>query len=896
MQLQFEDNLDYQKDAIEAVLSVLKGQPKIEDAYAEDLSGAPSGVLDLRGQVYANALLLTPQQILSNIQKTQRQNGLPIQTSLQHLSYRDEGAEKAPVGRSAKTLFKNPIVNADFVNLTLEMETGTGKTYVYLRTIYELHAHFGLRKFIIVVPSIAIREGVFKNLELTHPHFQELYGKPPARFQVYQARNLSLLASFASSPNIEILVMNIDSFAKDQNVINQIRENGIQPIEYLQACRPVVIIDEPQNMETDIRKKAIHSLNPLLALRYSATHRQTYNLIYRLDPIKAYDLGLVKQISVLSVVSENDQSVGYLELQKITSTTQTITAHFTMYVATAKGAVKKAVKASPGDDLYELSGGLEPYKGRYFIALIDKALGFVEFGDSKKTRIYVGEALGGLGEALLQAQIEATVQKHLERELELANIGIKVLSLFFIDKVAHYRTYTEQGKSVPGKYAAWLETAYKRALNRLFLDDYYASHYGAALEKLFELEPARLHNGYFAQDKKTGQFKDSKESARKVGASPEEESAYNLIMREKERLLSMEEPLRFIFSHSALREGWDNPNVFQICTLSDTRSELKKRQEIGRGLRLAVNQAGVRVKDKAVNRLVVIANESYEEFACKLQEEIAEDCGVVFDNARIKNEKARQVLRVKKHYELDSRFKELWDRIQQKTEYSIRFDLGALLQRTIQSLKNAPPISPPAIRKITADLEFTETGIGAVEKKRSQAQPLTDCVFSKANVFEFLRHKLNLPASYLYRFVKENGLEEQVCANPQAFQDLFIQTFERERQKLLAEGIRYEKIDGEVYKMHLLREKEIYYFLEKIAPVMRKEKNLHDYFACDSEIERKFMQACEACEDILFYIKLPSWFVIPTPLGDYNPNWVLVYKDSEQVYFVAETKGSAQKD
>ena len=495
-----------------------------------------------------NQLTISPEQILANVQSVQKENEISVTSLL------------------------------DGMHFSIEMETGTGKTYVYLRTIYELNKKYGFKKFVIVVPSIAIREGVLKNLEITFDHFQNIYDRTPANFGVYDSKRVSSLRNFAVNNNIQILVINIDSFAKDENIINKPNDKltGKKPLEFIQATCPIVIVDEPQNMETELRKKAIENLKPLCTLRYSATHIKRYNMVYSLDPVKAYDLGLVKQIEVDSIVTENDFNEAFVSLESVNATKTRTSAKIKLDVNTKEGVKRKTVTAKVGDDLYELSGKREIYKNGYIINGIDIADGFIELSNGEI--ISTGKALGGLTDEVMKVQIKKTVEEHFLKEKKLKSKGIKVLSLFFIDRVANYRNYDPDGHPRKGKFAEWFEEAYREISGK------------EAYKGLLPFEMDEVHNGYFSQDNK-GNWKDT------TGKSEADDDTFKLIMRNKEQLLDINEPLRFIFSHSALREGWDSPNVFQICTLNETKSELKKRQEIGRGMRLPVDMSGNRIQD-----------------------------------------------------------------------------------------------------------------------------------------------------------------------------------------------------------------------------------------------------------------------------------------------------------
>ena len=415
MKLTFESNLGYQQEAIQAVVNLFEGQPRDINNSLSVLMNTELFNVDGIG----NQLMLSEEQLLANVQNIQENNNLKRSDSL------------------------------DGLNFSIEMETGTGKTYVYLRTIYELNKKYGFKKFVIVVPSIPIREGVLKNLQITHEHFQTLYDNTPIRFYVYDRNKISQLRGFASSNNIEVLVINIDSFAKDENVINKPNENGQEPIKFIQSVNPIVIVDEPQNMESERRIAAVSNLHPLCTLRYSATHRNRYNLIYSLDPVKAYDLGLVKQIEVDSVFEENALNGAFLELESITPSKTKISAKLTIDINDKNGVKKKTVTARAGDDLYSISNEREVYRNGYIVEEIDAANACITFSNGEI--LYQGQRKNDLNDEIMKFQIRRTVEEHLRKELRLSKYGIKVLSLFFIDRVANYRTYDASGKAVKGK-------------------------------------------------------------------------------------------------------------------------------------------------------------------------------------------------------------------------------------------------------------------------------------------------------------------------------------------------------------------------------------------------------------------------------------------------------------
>ncbi|MCK4618849.1 MAG: DEAD/DEAH box helicase family protein [Desulfobacterales bacterium] len=843
MKLHFDPNHQYQLDAVKSIIDLFEGQPLNQGDFGFSIS--ENGQLFNENGV-GNRIVLSEEQILSNLQEVQKRNG-----------------------------FKNISEELDGMHLSVEMETGTGKTYVYIRTIYELNKKYGFKKFVIVVPSIAIREGVLKNLEITFDHFQNLYDRIPVNFDVYDSRKVSGLRGFASSNAIQILVINIDSFAKDENVINRPNDKltGKKPIEFIQSASPIVIVDEPQNMETEIRKKAIENLNYSCTLRYSATHTNQYNLAYSLNPVKAYDLGLVKQIEVDSIVTENDFNDAFIKLEKVSATKTRTSAKITIDVNQKGGVARKTVAAKVGDDLYILSKNREIYKQGYIINGIDVESGYISLSNGED--LFVGDSQGGMTDELMKFQIEKTVKEHLIKEKKYKDKGIKVLSLFFIDRVANYRQYDEAGNPAKGKFAKWFEESFRDISSR------------AAYKGLIPFPVEEIHNGYFSQDKK-GKFKDTQKTAK----AKADIDTFKLIMRDKERLLSTEEPLRFIFSHSALREGWDNPNVFQICTLNETRSELKKRQEIGRGLRLSVEQSGYRIQDPVINKLTVIANESYEDFAKQLQNEIEEDCGVSF-KGRIKNRKKRKKVKYRKSFELDENFKSLWDKIKHHTKYKVMYETGELIEKASKALRYMPEIKRPVIKSTKTSVKFDEGGING--DVVSSYSTLWDKTFRIPDILAYIQSKIGLTRSTILKILIKSDRLDDVIINPQLFLDNAVAEIKEVLNDLMVEGIKYEKIGNVEYEMRLFEDYEIH-VNELTFVISKKEKTIYSNMVpLDSGVEYQFAKDCETREDIDFYFKLPYWFKIKTPIGNYNPDWALIKKNEKTVYFVAETKAENQE-
>jgi len=882
MKLQFDKNQEYQLQAIKSVIDLFDGQPLCNSDFEFSMADTNSGSITFTEAGVGNNLALTEEELLANLNKVQRENELredEISPAIEKLWYNED--------TSIKGVLEGKSVVTEFPNYSVEMETGTGKTYVYLRSIYELNKVYGFKKFVIVVPSVAIREGVIKSLQITFDHFQEIYENQPADYKVYDSGRLTDLGNFAKSNAIQILVINIDSFTKDANVINQVRESGIKPIEYIQKSNPIVIIDEPQNMETDIRKRAIANLNPLFTLRYSATHKNLYNLVYKLDPVKAYDLGLVKQIEVDSVVARNDSSGAFISVDGFRMAKKSVTAKVSIFVNEKTGVQKKQVSAKVGDDLYMLSKNWDIYKDGYVINEIDADNQFIEFSSGQI--VYKGQAVGGLTDQILREMVDATVENHFKKEKELHGKGIKVLSIFFIDRVANYREYDDAGNTIQGKYAEWFEESYAKWQNM------------PAYRGLMSFKATEVHDGYFSQDK-AGKYKDTKETR----TTKADDDTFNLIMRDKERLLDEKVPLRFIFSHSALREGWDNPNVFQICTLNETKSDIKKRQEIGRGLRLCVDQTGARNLDRAINRLTVIANESYDSFSKALQKEIEEDCGVKFEG-RIKNARARTSVRLKDKWMEDALFLELWEKIRAKTEYKVDYSTEELIANCVAALKAMPPIERPVIYREKNMAKFVRDEKGKLielggEQKGSKEKIVKDNNYEIPDFIAYIQSKTELTRDTITQIVLISNRLGEIFNNPQLFMDSLVRMIKHEFDRIKINGIQYEKIAGQVYEMKLFESAEIEQYLENLIEVKKQAKTLYNYVAIDSlsSPERRFAQDCESRDDILFYVKLPRTFVVKTPIGPYNPDWALIKQEDgkeTKIYFVAETKDpKAAKD
>ncbi|EEV9031023.1 DEAD/DEAH box helicase family protein [Escherichia coli] len=696
MKIQFDANLDYQRDAIESVTGVFAGQEICQTNFTvAPLQSWEEGSLfhgtqeDSLG--IGNRLRLLDEDIHANIRKIQLKNGLVPSESFD---------------------------SKDGIHLTVEMETGTGKTYVYLRTVFEMNRLYGFTKFIIVVPSIAIKEGVQKSLEITATHFKELYENVAFDYFTYDSSKLSDVRNFATSPDIQIMVINIDAFRKSftdpeqenkANIIHRAhdRMTGAKPIEFIQQTNPIVIVDEPQSVDTtDKSKEAIASLNPMCTLRYSATHVEKHHMLYKLDSVDAYEQKLVKQIEVAGIEVKDGHNKAYIKLISVNNKKSPISAKIEIDARLKNGSIKrKEVTVTSGADLLDArySGGRDVYDG-YIIDDIycEQGNEYINF-TSKPDILKLGQALGEVDpDELKRLQIRKTIEEHLDKEMRLRPQGIKVLSLFFIDKVANYRWYDEDGNPQKGKFALMFEEEYDRAIRK---PKYSQLFEGADLDTAVQ----GVHNGYFAIDKKKDSsgkemLKESKIGKDGKAASSESDgSAYNTIMKDKEWLLSFDCKLKFIFSHSALKEGWDNPNVFQICTLNETTSVIKKRQEIGRGLRICVNQDGERVHGFAVNTLTVMANESYEQFAEQLQKEIENEEGIKFGVVE-KHLFANIVVPVDDHnheYLGAEASKQLWEHLQSEGHIDSK---GKVQDSLKASLKNGTLALPEAFQPHTAQI------------------------------------------------------------------------------------------------------------------------------------------------------------------------------------------------
>ena len=860
MELRFDPNQEFQTDAVQAVVDLFEGQARVEPDMTFALSQYGFAAVP-------NRLDLDEAALVANLRNVQTRHGIAPDEALRFI---EGNADTAGGPKGAK-----------FLNFSVEMETGTGKTYVYLRTALELCRRYGMRKFIVVVPSIAIREGVFKTLDITRKHFAELFGNLPYHHYAYKSDNLSQVRNFAASGSVEIMVMTIDSFNKELNVIHQSadRLQGETPIHLVQASRPVLILDEPQNMESEKSVAALAALDPLMALRYSATHRNPYNLVYRLSPFEAYRQGLVKRIEVAAVETADDVNRAFIRLESIKAEKKTLTARVAVQKLMKDNTVKeKVITIKPGEGLQAATN--RPEYEPFVVDEISASSQTVLFTNG--TELKVGQAQGADKEALFRAQILDTVEEHFHKQAKLRSQGLKVLSLFFIDRVDNYAR--EDG-----------------IIKRLFVEAFNErkQHY----PEWKDTNPEAVQAAYFAQSRhRTGEVTLEDTS----GKSRKDEEAYNLIMKDKERLLSLDEPVSFIFSHSALCEGWDSPNVFQICTLNQTASEMRKRQQIGRGIRLAVNQSGERVRDEQVNVLTVVANESYERYVSSLQQEIEEAYGKEGLPPKPANARRRGKAKLRKEYTLKPEFKELWDRIRQKTRYVVKIDGKRLVEDVVAEMDTKTIAAPRVV--------ITKVRVAAAEDKdvfewqqMSGTKTVVDLAgrYPLPNVIDTLRHLLENVTPPV-RLTRETllailrGVDKKTAAtnNPYEFASVAARVIREKLADHLVRGIQYEKVD-DWYEMTEFKP-EIESWKDWLVPA---DHSIYDKVVFESEPEREFVEGLEKRNDVVLYVKLPGWFTVDTPVGTYNPDWAIVMNDTdaqgrptgEVLYLVRETKETTDR-
>jgi type III restriction enzyme len=755
------------------------------------------------------------------------------------------------------------------------------------------------------VPSIAIKEGTYKTLEITKEHFKGEFDNINYDYFIYDSSNLEQVRDFATSSEIRIMVINIDAFRKSfvdttkhtsANIIhrNNDRLNGEKPIDFIASTNPIVIIDEPQSVDnTDKAKEAIEKLNPLCRLRYSATHIEKFNLMYKLDSIDAYEQKLVKQIEVANVRIDDSFNNAYIKLLSVKANPRS--AKIEMDINQKGTTTRKEITVKDGSDLYALSNGRDVYSG-YTIndIYIEKGNEYIEFSNHES--IGIGESIGDMDDdSIKQLQIKKTIEEHLDKELRLTSKNIKVLSLFFIDRVDNYRAYDEEGNPKKGKYALWFEEAYKEIIKK--------RKYNTLFEDVdITTEAEKIHDGYFSSDKK-GKLKDSSLTTKgELRANKDDEDTFSLIMKDKEKLLSFSSKLRFIFSHSALKEGWDNPNVFQICTLNETKSVMKKRQEIGRGLRICVNQDGERVYGFDVNTLTVMANESYEAFAKSLQEEIEKEEGIRFDGKQlpVKNANDKERVSLKKEILLSDDFKELWEQVKYKTTYRVDFNIDILVDECAKKIANELTIGKIKYLYSKAKNKITKVGVEIdTTSIKEQFSDVEIIDYKLPDIITYLQNETNLTRKNIVDILIKSGKLESFKNNPQKFIDGAIKIIKKTMSIFIVDGIKYQKIGNDsYYAQKCFEEQELYGYLSKNMIENRDNKSIYNYTIYDSDVEKGFAKSFNENDNVKLFTKLPSWFKINTPLGGYNPDWaVLIEKDNEEkLYFVVESKGSLFTD
>lgn len=985
---------DYQTDAVESIVKVFEGQGYHSGlGYIRDLGSLEipqQKQLSMLGDEFGEQIeledttgykneeiVLTDDRLLQNIRDLQMLNNIKQSSSL-----------VKDLGRCS---------------LDIEMETGTGKTYVYIKTMFELNKRYGWSKFIVVVPSIAIREGVKKSFEITVDHFMEHYGKK-ARFFIYNSSNLNQLDNFSASSGINVMIINTQAFAsslkegannKESRIIYSKRDEfgSRRPIDVIKANRPILILDEPQKMGGEVTQKALKNFNPLFSMNFSATHAKQHNLVYVLDALDAFNKRLVKKIEVKGFEVKNFRGTDkYLFLEQIIlSSKKPPMARIEFEIGYNKSINRETRIVGVGDDLYYLSQQMEQYKG-FTVSEIDPIRGTVTFTNGEVIR--TGDVVGDISESdMRRIQIRETILSHFEKEEKLYQMGIKTLSLFFVDEVAKYRQYDENGDEVLGEYGKMFEQEYISVLNDYItmFDTPYQQYLKSTCSDV-----SRVHNGYFSIDKKTGR---SINSELKRGAEFSDDiSAYDLILKNKERLLSFDEPTRFIFSHSALREGWDNPNVFQICTLKHSDSTTAKRQEVGRGLRLCVNQDGNRMDGETcgervhdINLLTVIASESYKGFVSALQSDIKT---VLYDRPTkasieyftgkivkvdgkphtITAQEAKAIQRylirndyiddddaVTDEYRTDlannalaalpldivemtegvhrlvqaifddrvlddmisdghetkvkenplndnfykKEFQTLWGYINHKYAYTVKFDSAELIQNSIASINANLFVSQLQYTTSVGSQKSTMvhddvTGGTSFDPAKTRTQTLQHAETSQIKYD--LIGKIAAGTVLTRKTVAAilSGLSAERFAmfkhNPEEFISKVVKLIKEQKATMIVEHITYDQIEGEYDSSIFTAEKNN----QSFDKAFHATKAIQDYVFTDGyaqdgqSTERKFVQNLDAAQEVCVYAKLPKGFAIPTPVGNYSPDWAIAFNEGtvKHIYFIAETKGS----
>ena len=956
----------YQTEAVEQTVNVFAGQPSKNNAqYRRDL-GNTNGRIVYESEYEGwrnNDVELTDRQLLENIQKIQLESGIP----------------------QSKSLVKTDGLGA--CSLDIEMETGTGKTYVYIKTMFELNKRYGWSKFIVVVPSIAIREGVNKSFTVMEDHFMEQYGKK-ARFFIYNSSNLNEIDTYSSDASINVMIINVQAFNtsfkegaknKEARIIYTKRDDfqSRRPIDVIAANHPIIIMDEPQKMEGKATQTALKNFKPLFVLNYSATHKTSHNCIYALDALDAYKQKLVKKIQVKGITMQNllgTQAYIYFD-SVVLDKNKAPEVKLEIEVQGANSTRRQTMKFSQGDSLYDASG-LAAYK-EFVITDINAYTNTVLFRNGKS--IHKGEVVGDVTEKTIQhIQIRETIASHFKKERELFRQGIKTLSLFFIDEVANYKSYDEQGEVVKGDLWKVFEEEYMRYLNEnisLFDDDYQ--------KYLRKFSVEEVHNGYFSIDKK-GHAVNS--DVKRGKDTSDDISAYDLILKNKERLLSFDEPTRFIFSHSALREGWDNPNVFQICTLRHANSATAKRQEVGRGLRICVDQQGNRMDVERlgdsvhdINKLTVIANESYSSFVDDLQKETHEalrerhtlattsyfegksfnigtekytisnqeaasiisylfDNDYIDDNGNILqsyhqdlqqgtlaplgkklepiseqvhcliqgifdpsalagmfengNEQAEVVNEKLNDNASKDEFKKLWAEINHRYVYTVHYDSEELIKKSISAIDN--DLTVTQLRYIVTTGEQGE-GIDFDGNQHTQRQEMREVSTSTVtyDLVGEIAKGATLTRRTVVRILK-GILPARLMLfknNPEEFIRKVVRIIKEQKATMIVEHIAYNRT-ADTYDMDIFTKEKSN---QPINKAYAAKKHILDYVFTDSSKEREFAEDLDKAKEVCVYAKLPRSFQIPTPVGNYAPDWAIAFNDNmgiKHIFFIAETKGS----
>lgn len=983
----------YQTDAVDAVIKVFNGQRYSDSLnYIKDTGNYKAShqieYLDINNDIipdsadvigYKNeSIKLDDDVLLNNINQIQSENNIKLSSKL--------------------------VTDLGRCSLDIEMETGTGKTYVYIKTMFELNKKYGWSKFIVVAPSIAIREGIKKSFEITTDHFMEHYGKK-ARFFVYDSSNLHELDSFASSSDISVMIINTQAFSSSLNESNKNKKNNIariiyskrdefgsrRPIDVIAATRPIIILDEPQKMGGKATQNSLKKFNPLFCLNYSATHVKQHDLVYVLDALDAFNKKLVKKIEVKGIELKNLRGTNkYLYLEEIIlSKKEAPKARIELEIKYNKSINREIRIVEIGDNLYHTSNEMEQYKEGFVVSDINPLGGTITF--SSGDYLHVGEASGDLSEKeIRRIQIRETILSHFEKEEALFNKGIKTLSLFFIDEVAKYRQYDEDGNELLGEYGQIFEEEYVRILNdniKLF-----NSPYQRYLRNMCS-DVSKVHKGYFSIDKK-GRSIDS--TVKRGSDFSDDISAYDLILKKKERLLSFEEPTRFIFSHSALREGWDNPNVFQICTLKHSDSQTAKRQEVGRGLRLCVNQNGNRMDAEScgdsvhdINMLTVVASESYKDFVTDLQSDMKEDLydrpttatkeyfkgkyvkvddeptpidskmaasiekyletnGYIDSKKKVTDKyrsdvKSNSVAPLPETLEpmsegihtliqsvyddkvLDSmfidghetkikenplnenfykkEFQDLWNQINRKYAYTVDFDSNELINNSISYINEKLFVSElkytTTIGRQKSKIDVNELDRGESFKKSSTSTRVLNHVESSQIKYDLIGKVAQgavitrKTAAAILKGISPHKLL-MFRNNPEEFISKIVKLIKDQKATLTVEHISYNEIEGE-YDSSIFTAGKISQSFDK---AFKSNKAIQDYIFTDDlsedSVEKRFATDLEEAKEVSVYAKLPKDFCIPTPVGDYSPDWAIAFYEGtvKHIYFIAETKGS----